>query len=162
MPHVDFESSAAMPAGTYGAKVENCVENAGKSNVEITWKITEDPSAAHLGETVTDYLSWKNQGSAKRMKLILRRLGFNPPDVGGFDFSASELIGRTAVIEVVHEDYNGETRARIPYAGVHQGVKPGGPGATLGGAGAGQPGATAGGGAAASGTPAAKGVDTPF
>ncbi len=99
-------SNDPVPVGTYDARIAECelvTSSTGKPMLKVTWEITDGEFAGRkLFDNVVLTVDW-------RVKMYADVVGLE----SGSELVTEDFIGAEGIISVIHEEYNGEPRAKI-------------------------------------------------
>ncbi len=113
---VDFtgveSGGRAVPDDQYLLKVVEAEhkQNQAKDGYLINWKY-KVVNGPYAGATIYDNTSLKPQ-ALWRLRSLMDCFGMNPPD-GKFKLDLDEVIGKTVVVDIVNETYQGKERPKI-------------------------------------------------
>ena len=110
----DADKSNIVPKGIYRAEITTCVEKTSKSGnpmLEIDFEVIEPEGFSEcLG--LRHYLVFTP--AAERMVYRdLGALGLTVKPGSSFEIEPDQMVGLKAVVRVVHEEWEGEMRAKI-------------------------------------------------
>ena len=132
MPKVDFskiedqpESGfVILPEGLYPVKLiaidTDKTTRDGSEMWALTFVITGGPFE---GRYIYDLMPFSER-ALPRVKLICSRLGVDVTKDGPIDVERGHILNTTCEVQVAHEEYEGKTRAKIPYDGYKEVSKP--------------------------------------
>jgi hypothetical protein len=119
----DIEDLRSVPMGEYHCKAVEVREShspAGHIRWGIRWEIV---AGDFKGRTACwDSLHWSERG-LPRAKFVLQMMGLAKDSTGEFDLETDDLVGRSAMVEIVGEEredpVSGVRRLtnRVPFAG---------------------------------------------
>lgn len=121
----DAEAPTSLPAGDYTGEVvaaENGTSaNSGKDRAAVTFRIKpedypadyEDANEFPDGKQVTFYVGTEDTKPARfRLRKFMEAIGVAPK---GKKIDVNEWIGKTAILEIIPDEYEGIERERIKH-----------------------------------------------
>jgi hypothetical protein len=114
MPRVHIPEDKPIPEAWYRAIVHE-ITSAQTGKGDEMWKIRlRIAEGEHADREVKDNLVFST-AAARRLRVFAKAFGL--PYEGDVDFEAGDIEDREVMIQVVQEEYKGETQSKVSFAG---------------------------------------------
>ena len=117
MPKINFDEvpdSDLVAEGRYRCVIERIVEKTSSQGNEM-WRLRlRIIEGQYQNQKISDNLVFSEK-ALSRVKMLCKAVGI--PVVGAFDLQPQHLYEKEVAIDVIHEEYQGQKQAKVPFRG---------------------------------------------